>query len=434
MSNAGNQVHSLSRRGFLGLGAALGAGLGTSGCGSLSGASTSPEGDGSGTINLLFMKGEGGRTGLSQMTAAFRKAHPDITVNMSFVAYEELHDKIVAAAPSGTFDVVQIDVIWPAEFATKGLLVDMTKRFPDSWRREMLQGALQTAEYGGRLYGVPWILDTKYLFANQAHLAQVGIKPEQLQTWDQVLAAARTVKRKGIVQFPLVWSWAESEALLCDYAQLLGAFGGRFLDDSGQPAFHRGGGVKALEFMRATIDEKLTNPKSLTYLDDGVLNEFIAGQATFGLNWTYMINDANNPAGSKVAGNVAMLQTPIGVGSNRPGVNGNMALAITSGSMKRKAAWTYLEYVSSQQLQNNYAKDALPVWKSSYDDPTVKKTNPVMVSVAKKQLDGQILRPTLAKYFVLAQVIQAEVANALAGRKAPQKALDDAAAVVGRRL
>ena len=35
------------------------------------------------------------------MTKAFEKANPNIKVNNTLVAYEALHDKIVAAAPPG---------------------------------------------------------------------------------------------------------------------------------------------------------------------------------------------------------------------------------------------------------------------------------------------------------------------------------------------
>lgn len=424
----------VSRRGFLGMGAAVSAGLLVPGCGTLTGAGDEAEGDGTGTINVLMMKGDGGRSGLSQMVAAFRKANPDISVNMSFTAYEELHDKIVAAAALGTFDVVQIDVIWPPEFATKDLLVDLTKRFPESWRRDMLAGAVQTGMYQDRIYGVPWILDTKYLFANTAHLNAAGIRLNQLETWDGVINAAKVVKERGIADFPLVWSWAESEALLCDYTQLLGAFGGRFLDAEQRPAFNTGGGLRALEFMKRTLDEGLTDRKSLSYLDDGVTTDFTAGTATLALNWTYMISSANDPAESKVAGKTAMLRTPEGVDGNRPGVNGNMALGITSGSQKRKAAWKFIEHLSSRQLQNTYSQNALPVWKSSYNDPVVRRNQASMVGVARAQLDAQVSRPALARYFVLAQVIQAEVAAALKGEKPPKKALDDAARVVDQGL
>ena len=56
------------------------------------------------------------------MTAAFEKANPNIKVNNTLVAYEALHDKIVAAAPAGTYDVVLGDCIWPAEFGSKKIV------------------------------------------------------------------------------------------------------------------------------------------------------------------------------------------------------------------------------------------------------------------------------------------------------------------------
>ena len=61
------------------------------------------------------------------MTAAFEKAYPNIKVNNTLVAYEALHDKIVAAAPAGTYDVVLGDVIWPAEFGSKGIVKDISE-------------------------------------------------------------------------------------------------------------------------------------------------------------------------------------------------------------------------------------------------------------------------------------------------------------------
>jgi multiple sugar transport system substrate-binding protein len=67
------------------------------------------------------------------------------------------------------------------------------------------------------------------------------------------------------------------------------------------------------------------------------------------------------------------------------------------------------------------------VWKTSYDDPEVVKTNPAVVPQAKKQLGDMILRPQVTSYNAVSQALQAELQNALLGKKSPQKALDDAA-------
>jgi hypothetical protein len=40
---------------------------------------------------------------------------------------------------------------------------------------------------------------------------------------------------------------------------LLGAFGGTWFDDQGNPTFNTGGGVEALKFMRMTTDEGLAD-------------------------------------------------------------------------------------------------------------------------------------------------------------------------------
>lgn len=418
---------NLSRRTALQAAGGLGLAAFLAACGGGKGATTGDQGSGKGEVRALFMKQAGySEDDITKMTAAFAAANPDITVKPEFVAYEALHDKIVAAGPAGTYDVVLIDVIWPAEFGGKKMVTDVTSQWPGEWKSGMLAGAVATAEYDQKLYGVPWIMDTKYFFYNEAHLQAAKVDAASLDTWDGVLAGARKIKATGAAKYPLIWSWQQAEALVCDYAQLLGAMGGKFLDDSGKAAFNTGGGVQALEFMRQTIVDGLTNPASTQSLEADVQRVFQAGQASAVLNWTYMYGAANDAKQSKIAGKVKVLQTPKG-SAGRPGVNGGMALCVTTGSKNQAAAFKYISFLTSQAEQNKYALDSLPVWKTSYDDAAVVKTNPAVVPQAKKQLDDLILRPQARNYNAFSQALQAELQNALLGRKPAQKALDAAA-------
>jgi multiple sugar transport system substrate-binding protein len=424
---------TLSRRGLLRLSAAAAAAAGTgvlTGCDVAGGGGNAGgQGSGEGKIKALFMQQAAySEADIRSMTADFQKANPKIQVEPTFVAYDALHDKIVAAAPAGTYDVVLIDVIWPAEFGTKKIVTEVSGDVPAAWQSGMLGGALSTARYQGRFYGVPWILDTKYLFANTELLGRAGVDPASLTTWDGVLAAARALKAGGVIEYPLLWSWKQAEALICDYTQLVGAFGGKFLSDDGRAvAFNTGGGLAALDFMRKTIDDKLTNPNSLESVEDDVRKVFSEGGAAMAINWTYMVSAADDTANSKVAGKVAVLPTPSGP-SGGPGVNGSMALSVTSGSRNQKAAWRYVSYLTSAEVQNKYAKNSLPCWAASYDDPKVIETNPKVVPVAKKQLASLIERPQVPRYNEISQLLQAEIQSALLGRKSPRQALDDAAA------
>ena len=436
MTLSSRDVFAPSRRQVLLGGLAVGASLVLPGC-SVTGTSSKKgsAGSGSGTVQALFMQQAGySVTDVKAMVAKFEKANSGIKVVPTFVTYEALHDKIVTAAAAATYDIVLIDVIWPAEFGSKSIVADVTSKYPASWQTDMLGGALTTALYKKKQYGVPWGVDTKFFYSNTELMQKAGVTATQLDTWDGVLAAAKTIQSKTNVKYPLVWSWKQAEALMCDYTQLVGAFGGKFLDDSGKLIINQGGAVKALEWMRQTITDGLTNPASTTFLEADVEKTLNNAQAAFGLNWTYYYGVSNDAKTSKVVGKIDINQTPAGPGGKRPGVNGSMALSVAKGSKNQAAAWKLIEYLTSEEVLDAYAKDALPIWKSSYTLDDVVNTAPETFAAAGKQLSDLIVRPQVVNYNGVSQLIQVELQNALLGKKSAQQALDDAVTAATPKL
>ena len=424
-----DQERRYTRRRFLGSAAASSAAFYLAACG---GSSNSGGGSSGGTVTLnnLFQQQAGySAEDIAGMTKEFEKAHPNIKVNNTLVAYEALHDKIVAAAPAGTYDVVMGDCIWPAEFGSKGIVVDMSSKVNELPASQIFPGAIQMAQYQGKYYGMPWILDTKYLYANKKMLLQAGKTTADLKTLTGMVSTLEALKNHGVVKYPFMGSWQQAEAVVCDYATLLGAFGGKFLDEEGKPAFNKGGGVQALEFMKMLLDKKLANPSSTTAIEEDVLKAFAAEQIAVNWNWTFQLAGATDPTKSKVAkADVAILHTPLGTASTAPGVNGGQPVMITTGSKHPDEAWTYIKFITSQPVQNNYVADSLPIWASSYQDPEVIKTaGSQLVSVAKTQLPDMILRPQVTDYNSASQELQVQIQRALLGKASPQSALNTAA-------
>jgi multiple sugar transport system substrate-binding protein len=419
----------LTRRDFLSTAAVSSAALYMAACGSSS--SSSSTSGGKVTLNNLFQQQAGYSAGdLAGMTTQFEKAYPNIKVNNTLVAYEALHDKIVAAAPAGTYDVVLGDCIWPAEFGSKGIVKDISPLVQALPISQIFPGAIQMAQYQGKYYGMPWILDTKYIYANTAMLKKAGKTTADLKTWSGVVSTREALKAKGVVKYPFMGSWKQAEAVVCDYATLLGAFGGKFLDAEGKPAFNTGGGVKALEFMKMLLDKGLANPASTTSAEEEVLKAFAAEEIAVNMNWTFQLAGATEPSKSKVpAADVAILHTPEGVaGVAAPGVNGGQPLMITTGSSHPNEAWEFVKFITSQPVQNGYVKDSLPIWAASYTEPAVIKTaGEQLVSVAKTQLPDMILRPQVTNYNAASQELQVQIQSALLGKTSPQSALDTAA-------
>ena len=383
-------------------------------------------------INALFMtQAAYSENDIRAMTSDFEKQHPDVKVNLEFVPYEALHDKIVAARGAGGngYDVVLFDAIWPAEFSRFDLLQDVSSRIAPDEREKIFPGAMNTVVYQGKTLGMPWILDTKYLYYNKAMLDKAGIKTPPV-SWQQVMDDAKVLKDKGIVKYPLVWSWSQAEALVCDYTTLVSGFGGSFYQN-GKLDFSTPASLKAVTLMKTSLDQGLSNPASREYLEEDVRKAFSNGDAAFALNWTYMYNMANDPKQSKVAGDVGIVPAP-GDTPDKPGaVNGSMGLGIAKASQHPEEAWQYIHYLTSQPVQDKYAKLSLPVWKASYQDPAVAKGQESLIAAADKSLNVMLSRPETADYSRLSNTLQQQLQSVLQGKATPDvalKAVDTSAA------
>lgn len=375
-------------------------------------------------INALFMtQAAYSENDIRAMTQNFQKQHPDISVNLEFVPYEALHDKIVAARGAGGngYDVVLFDAIWPAEFTRFDLLQDVSARITPEEKDKVFPGAMNTVIYKGKTLGMPWILDTKYLYYNKAMLSKAGITTPP-QTWQQVLDDAKIIKQKKIVNYPLVWSWSQAEALVCDYTTLVSGFGGQFYQN-GKLNFSSPASLKALNLMKSSLDDGLSNPASREYLEEDVRKSFSNGDAAFALNWTYMYNMANDPKQSKVAGDVGIMPAPGDAPGQAGGVNGSMGLGIAKGSTHPEQAWQYIQYMTSQPVQNQYARLSLPIWKSSYQDPAVQKDQESLIAAADKSLNVMLSRPETADYSRLSNQLQQQLQQVLLGKTTAQDAM-----------
>ncbi|MBP2169388.1 multiple sugar transport system substrate-binding protein [Erwinia toletana] len=378
-------------------------------------------------INALFMtQAAYSENDIRAMTSDFEKQHPDISVNLEFVPYEALHDKIVAARGAGSkgYDVVLFDAIWPAEFTKFDLLQDVSARIKPEEKEKVFAGAMNTVVYKGKTLGMPWILDTKYLYYNKAMLAKAGITTPP-QSWQQVMEQSELLKQKGIVKYPLVWSWSQAEALICDYTTLVSAFGGQFYQN-GKLNFSSPASLQAVNYMKNSLDKGVTNPNSREYLEEDVRKAFSNGDAAFALNWTYMYNMANDAKQSKVAGDVGIVPAPGDAPGKASAVNGSMGLGIAKASEHADQSWQFISYITSQPVQDKYSRLSLPIWKSSYDDPAVQKGQEELIAAAKKSLNVMLSRPETADYSRLSNSLQQQLQQILQGQVTPEAGMQAA--------
>jgi multiple sugar transport system substrate-binding protein len=391
------------------------------------------------TIRVLAMQQAGPTVDeMNSIVAEFNKANPDIKVEIEYVAYDALHDKITTAMASNppAYDVFLVDDIWYAEFAKAGYMMDATDRISQDMRAKIFPASWDITTVGGKVYGMPWLLDEKYFYYNETLLKQAGFDAPPA-TWEELVDQAKAIKEQGIVEYPIVWSWGQYEAAVCDWVTLLYGNGGSLVDENGAPAFNNEIGVKTLTWMVQTMDEGITNPASVSYVEEDVRNVFSQGKAVFATNWVYMYNMVNfNKEESTVTGKIKMALMPAfeGSGVESSSINGSMGFSVAATSPNKDAAWKYVEFLTSEDVQNRYSANLLPIWQTSFEGEGLKKlqgynpSNATTVPMFKEQFPFAHVRPKVAYYPEASKALQLALQEALTKQKSPEQALNDAAA------
>ncbi|MGA9397356.1 MAG: extracellular solute-binding protein [Anaerolineaceae bacterium] len=390
------------------------------------------------TVHILTMDQAAMSTDEEEEIArAFEAENPGIKIQWEFVGYDSVHDKFVTgmASTPPAYDAVMVDVVWPDEFIKAGYLLDVTDRITTEMKAGIFPSAWLGVTRNDKVYGMPWLMDNKYFFYNKDILEQAGFAAPP-KTWEELVSQAEVIKSKGLAEFPIVWSWIQAEAAICDFTALLYGNDGKFLDDAGKPAFNNDKGVATLAWMKKTLDDGISNPSSPIYKEGDVETAFLAGKAAFGLNWLSMYSNAQDATKSTVVGKVGIAPIPVFEGSSVPSssVDGSSAFSVTATSPNKDAAWKFLVYLSSEAVQMKYSAKQLPIWKAAFEGSNLTNLEnattigPVTVPAFLAQFPYANERPTVAYYNEASAALQLAIQDVLTGKKNPQEALDAAAA------
>ncbi|HEX9091378.1 MAG TPA: extracellular solute-binding protein [Anaerolineales bacterium] len=392
------------------------------------------------TIHVLTMDQAGLKPAeIDQIARDFEAQNPDIKVVMEYVGYDYVHDKIVtgmAATPPG-YDAAMIDVIWPDEFIKAGYLLDVTDRVTADMKTNMFPASWNGVTRNGKIYGMPWLMDVKYFMYNKDILQKAGISAPP-KTWEELVDQATTIKEKGLVEFPVVWSWNQKEGVVCDFTVLLFGNGGAFLDSSGKPVFNNEKGVQVLTWMKETLDKGLSNPSSVSSDENAVEADFMAGKSAFAVNWLFQYSDSNDATKSQIVGQAAFAPMPVfaagaSAGIKGSSVDGSSSFAIMATTPYADQTWKFLTYLASNEVQTKYSAEMLPVWQNDFQGDALAKleaatpNNPVTVPAFLAQFPYANERPTVPYYNEASAALQLAIQEALTGVKTPQQALDEAA-------
>lgn len=319
------------------------------------------------TVRFWAMGREG--EAVAALLLEFEREHPELRVEVQVVPWTSAHAKLLTAFAGGSLpDLFQLGNTWIPEFAEIGALEPLDAQVAASATvaaGDYFPGVWETNLVGGRLYGLPWYVDSRLLFYRRDLLAEAGFDqpPRTWDAWRRALAAIAA--RPGGSGHAILLPLNEFEPLLALALQQdepVLREGGRYGN------FDSAGFRRALAFYLELFERGFAPPLSSTQVAN-LWQEFDRGRFAFFISGPWNIGELKRrlQAERQHIWMTAPMPGPDGPGASTAG---GSSLVLFHGSKRKAAAWRLVEYLSRPDIQRRFhaLTGNLPPRRSTWAD------------------------------------------------------------------
>ncbi len=361
----------------------------------------------------------------------FEREHPELRVELQQIPWTAAHEKLLTAyAADALPDICQLGNTWVPEFAELNALEPL-QRYVDASpvvaQQDYFAGIWDTNVVDGRVYGVPWYVDTRLIFYRKDLLAAAGYDHPP-QTWAEWTAAMTAIKRqRGKDRYAILLPLNEFEQLLSLALQQPDP-----LLRDGHSNFDSPGFRRALGFYAGMFQQGLAPPMSETQISN-VWDEFFNGMFVFYVSGPWNIREFRKraPPALKDAWGTAPLPGPDGPGA---GIAGGTSLVLFRTSSRKAAAWTFVEFLSRPEIQEQFHAEIgdLPPRRSTWERPAL-RSDPYAAAF-RDQLERVKPTPKVLEWERIVQEIRLASERVVRGGQSQDAAVRDLSSTVDTLL
>lgn len=381
---------------------------------------------------------------LKAVAKTFEKANPKIKIQLEPIAAQndDYYTKLalMERAPSTAPDIIYEDTFKIKADAEAGYLLPLdeyTKTWAD-WSKFFDNAKQAGVGSDGKTYGIPMGTDTRALWYNKDLFAKAGLPvPWEPKTWDDVLAAAKTVKQKlpGVVPLNVYSGKPQGEGSTMQGFEMLlyGTPNGTLYDaDSKKWVAGSKNFTDSLGFIKdvyqggigPTPEQALdTNAATVVggeWLPKGKLAIDLDGSW---LSGTWLPTGTNPwPEWSKVMGQAAM-PTQNGEAPGATSMSGGWTLAVGAKSKNPKKAFEFIADALSKEGSQSYdiAASQIAVRSDVASDPAYADSNPSFKFFSSLVKDTHF-RPATTDYSQISNQITVAMEAVMTGQQSPKQA------------
>lgn len=298
------------------------------------------------------------------------------------------------AAGDETIDLINLDVIWTAEFSDANWIMDLTARV-EPIKDQYVPAALESTRYKDRYWAVPAGTNAALMYY------RTDLVERAPKTYEELLESAKAAQAKqpGIAGF--IFQGAAYEGGTVDALEFLGSAGVDILSEEGSESLvSEGDGAEhAFSWLRRLMEEKVAPKVVTTYMEEDARLAFQKGGAVFMRNWPYAWALMNQDEASQVKGRFDIAPLPGFDGRSSASILGGQNYGIAATSDQPDLAWKAIMCLTGEAIQRTKAveKGEMPTLRHLYDDPQMAKDVP-FIDVLADGLEAGRNRPTTPYY------------------------------------
>lgn len=325
-------------------------------------------------ISVWAMGEEANRLG--NMKQKFEAENPQIEVKIQAIPWSVVQTKLLTAITGGNPpDIAQIGSSLMGEYQRVGAFLDMTPLVEEGKisKEGFIPSTLESCEFDGKLYGVPWYSETRMLFYRKDLFSRVGYDkfPE---TWESFKDATLKLKAEG-VKTPFTLPASEPNTPTELYSTIW-QNGTEVISESGEILVETPEFKESIKYYTDFFRENI----SQTSIGGDLIQLFVKGEVASFIGGPWMIGIIKS--GTKDfedKWDVAMLP---GKKAQTSYVGGsNFVVFSHSKEEKRESAFKFIQFMSRPDIQVEWFKNTnnLPsvreAWKSEaiQENPLVSK-------------------------------------------------------------
>jgi arabinogalactan oligomer/maltooligosaccharide transport system substrate-binding protein len=318
---------------------------------------------------------------LKSLVGKFEASHPDINVDMTYVAFDQHGQKFSTAAQAGQApDVMRADTAPDvAGWAAQGFLTDLTPMISAADKKDFVQAAFAGAQYQGKAWAVPQTVDALALLWNKKLFAAKGIKSPP-KTLSQLVSDCRKFGAgKGIFinsdsYWIQPWIWGYGGGLVSVTKKEIYVSSKKSI--AGWTAFN------------SLFHDKCAFPnKDYSNSYGNMQTAFKNGQVAMIVNGPWSSADILSGEAFKSSGNFQVSPIPAGPGGQGSPIGG-ASFVISRNSKHAKEAYTFIQWLTSPAQEAVFATEnnLLPSRVSAYSIPAVKKNRVIVQFLAQMKV------------------------------------------------